>query len=180
MHGEAKMNKAFKKDWKRYKRIDWSWKCTFSLFKSETMRYIFAGRLSADHTPFAKLWGGVQKYLGNKMGCEIGWANIESGLVLAHPYGITVNGEAKIGKDCTLFKGCTIGGIRGGERAGAPTLGARVVICSNAMVCGNISVGNDVLIAAGTFVNFDVPDNSVVIGNPGIIHYKVSPTKYYM
>ena len=97
-----------------------------------------------------------------------------------HPYGITINGGAKIGKDCTLFKGCTIGGIRGGNKAGAPVLGDRVVVCSNAMVCGNITVGNDVFIAAGAFVNFDIPDNSVVIGNPGVIHCKDDPTKYYI
>lgn len=129
--------------------------------------------------PFQK-YGGVQKHLGHKMGCEIGWENIGEGLVLAHPYGITINGGAKIGKDCTLFKGCTIGSVRGGNKAGAPVLGDRVVVCSNAMVCGNITVGNDVLIAAGAFVNFDIPDNSVVIGNPGVIHCKDDPTKYYI
>lgn len=37
---------------------------------------------------------------------------------------------------------------------------------------GNITIGNDVMIAPGAYVNFDVPDNSVVIGNPGVIHQK--------
>ena len=114
------------------------------------------------------------------MGCEIGWENVGPGLVLAHPYGITVNGGVKIGKDCTLFKGSTIGSVRGGKNAGVPVLGDRVVVCCNAMVCGNIIIGNDVLIAAGAYVNFDVPDNSVVIGNPGEIHRKENPTKYYV
>ncbi len=114
------------------------------------------------------------------MGCEIGWNNVGPGLVLAHPYGITVNSGAIIGKDCTLFKGCTIGSIRSGKNAGVPVLGNRVVVCCNAMVCGGITVGNDVLIAAGAYVNFDVPDNSVVIGNPGRIHYKENPTRDYI
>ena len=126
------------------------------------------------------MWGGVQKHLGHKMGCEIGWNNVGPGLVLAHPYGITVNSGAIIGKDCTLFKGCTIGSIRSGKNAGVPVLGNRVVVCCNAMVCGGITVGNDVLIAAGAYVNFDVPDNSVVIGNPGRIHYKENPTRDYI
>lgn len=68
----------------------------------------------------------------------------------------------------------------GGEKSGTPCIGDRVVICSNAMVCGNIVIGDDVLIAAGAFVNFDVPDNSVVVGNPGIIHHKEKPTQYYV
>lgn len=55
-----------------------------------------------------------------------------------------------------------------------------MVVCSNAMVCGNITVGNDVLIAAGAYVNFDVPDDSVVIGNPGVIHHKENSVRYYL
>ena len=50
----------------------------------------------------------------------------------------------------------------------------------NASVCGSIRIGNDVLIAANSFVDFDVPDNSLVIGNPGEIHHKELATKDYM
>lgn len=174
------MNEAFKQDWKRFKRSEWSRKCIVDLLKSQTMKYILTGRLSNGQNSLSKIWGGVQKHLGHKMGCEIGWEHVGSGLVLSHPYGITVNGGAKLGKDCTLFKGCTIGSIRGGKNEGVPTLGDRVVVCSNAMVCGNIIVGNDVLIAAGAYVNFDVPDDSVVIGNPGVIHRKENPVRYYL
>lgn len=55
----------------------------------------------------------------------------------------------------------------------------RIVLGSNAMVCGNIIIGSDVLITAVAFVNFDVPDHSIVIGNPGRIHSKENPTQYY-
>lgn len=42
-------------------------------------------------------------------------------------------------------------------------------------------IGNNVLIAPGAFINFDVPDNSIVIGNPGqIIRKDISPTKKYI
>lgn len=40
------------------------------------------------------------------------------------------------------------------------------------MIVGAIEIGDDVLIAPGAFVNFDVPAHSLVIGNPGIIHAK--------
>ena len=44
-----------------------------------------------------------------------------------------------------------------------------------------VKIGNNVLIAPGAFVNFDVPDNSIVLGNPGqIIPRKESPTKAYI
>lgn len=103
---------------------------------------------------------------------EINPHQFGTGLVLAHPYNITVNGGAQIGSNCTIFKGVTIGSIRSGSRRGVPRIGDNVVICSNAMVCGGIHIGNDVLIAANSFVNFDVPDHSVVIGNPGTVKEK--------
>lgn len=114
------------------------------------------------------------------MGNEISFNNIYEGLLLSHPYCITVNAGAIIGKNATLFKGSTIGSIRGGKHNGTPIIGDNVTICSNAMVCGNIKVGYNVLIAVNAYVNFDVPDNSVVIGNLGVIHYKENPSKYYL
>jgi serine O-acetyltransferase len=52
---------------------------------------------------------------------------------------------------------------------------------ANSIIIGNAKIGNNVLIAPGAFVNFDVPDNSVVIGNPGrIIPRDSSPTAKYI
>ena len=46
---------------------------------------------------------------------------------------------------------------------------------------GGVKIGNNVFIAPGAFVNFDVPDNSIVIGNPGkIIPRDESPTAKYI
>jgi serine O-acetyltransferase len=40
---------------------------------------------------------------------------------------------------------------------------------------GNIKIGNDVLIAPLSYVNFDVPDHAVVAGNPAqIVNYNGS------
>ena len=42
-------------------------------------------------------------------------------------------------------------------------------------------MSDNVLVAPGAFVNFDVPENSIVIGNPGkIIPRDSSPTAKYM
>lgn len=78
-----------------------------------------------------------------------------------------------------LFKGCTIGGIRSGRRAGVPSLGRNVVVGLNATIVGGVSVGNDVFVAPNAFVNFDVPPHSVVIGNPGVVHHKDFATRDY-
>ena len=53
-------------------------------------------------------------------------------------------------------------------------------MCVNSTVVGNVKIGDDVLIAANSFVDFDVPNNSVVIGNPGKIYYKENASRDYM
>ena len=105
---------------------------------------------------------------------------IGKNLTLGHPFNITVNPRVTIGDDCVHCKGCTIGSVRSGPRMGVPQLGDRVVVGINSFVCGNITIGNDVLIAANSFVDFDVPDNSLVLGNPGVIHKKLSASKDYI
>lgn len=85
-----------------------------------------------------------------------------------------------IGDNCNLHKGCTIGRENRGKREGSPTIGNCVSIGINSTVIGKISIGNDVMIAPNSFVNFDVPDHSVVIGNPGIIHHKENATEGYI
>lgn len=58
------------------------------------------------------------------------------------------------------------------KRAGVPVIGNNVSIGINATVVGNVRIGDDVLIAPNSFVNFDVPDHSVVIGSPGKVHHR--------
>ena len=119
--------------------------------------------------------------LSKKYGLEISTrAEIDAGLYLGHPYNITVAGGVKIGKNANLHKGCTVGRENRGKRAGVPTLGDCVYVGINSTVVGNITVGDDVFIAPGAFVNFDVPSHSVVIGNPGVIHHKENATENYI
>ena len=48
------------------------------------------------------------------------------------------------------------------------------------MIVGKIKIGNNVLIAHNAYVNIDVPNNSIVIGNPAAIHYKENATEGYI
>lgn len=123
-----------------------------------------------------RLWHYSRKY-----GLEISsTASIGKGLYLGHPYNITVGTGVKIGNNVNLHKGCTIGRENRGKRQGAPTLGNCVSVGINSTIVGKITIGNDVMIASNSFVNFDVPDHSVVIGNPGIIHEKEKATQGYV
>lgn len=116
-----------------------------------------------------------------KHGIEIpSCTQIGKGLYLGHAYNITVNGNAVLGDNCHLHKGVTIGTECRGTRMGVPTIGNRVSICVNASVVGKITIGDDVLIAPGAFVNCDVPSHSVVIGNPCSIHSRENATEGYI
>lgn len=97
--------------------------------------------------------------------CKIG-----SGLFLGHYGGIVINAETVIGRDCNIAQGVTLGRISKGPKTGAPVIGNQVWIGANAVIVGKIRIGDNCLIAPLSYVNFDVPSNSTVIGNPGIIH----------
>jgi serine O-acetyltransferase len=106
-------------------------------------------------------------------------AQIGEGLYLYHR-GTVIIGPVMIGKNCTVGHSVTIGRSYKGGKIGRPTLEDNVWIGSGAVIVGKVNIGNDVLIAPNSFVNFDVPDDSLVIGNPGKIIKKENPTKYYI
>lgn len=119
--------------------------------------------------------------LSRKYGLEISSdAIIEEGLYLGHPYNITVADGVHIGRNVNLHKGCTIGRENRGKRAGVPMIGNRVFVGVNATIVGNCKIGDDVMIAPNTFINFDVPDHSIVIGNPGVVYRKTDATAGYV
>jgi len=105
---------------------------------------------------------------------------IGRGFYIGHFGNIVVNGQVKIGDNCNISNGVTIGQTNRGEKAGVPTIGNSVWIGVNSVIVGNIIIGNNVLVAPNSFVNIDVPDNSIVIGNPAKIIEKISATTGYI
>lgn len=94
---------------------------------------------------------------------------IGPGLYIGHPYGITINPKTVMGSNINIHKGVTIGQENRGKRKGVPTIGNDVWIGINSTIVGNITIGDDVLIAPNSYVNRDIPSHSIVIGNPCII-----------
>lgn len=107
-------------------------------------------------------------------------SQIGEGLVIEHIGGIVINPEVMIGKNCNVYNGVTIEIEKRGKRKGVPQIGDCVWIGANSIIVGNIKIGNDVLIAPGSYVNFDVPDHSIVIGNPGKIIKRENATDIYI
>ena len=91
------------------------------------------------------------------------------GCKLGHFGGVVMQAEVKLGENCLISHNVTIGRNPRGKRKGTPVIGDRVYIGTGSVIAGGITIGNDVLIGPNTFVNFDVPDGSVVLGSPGVV-----------
>lgn len=131
-----------------------------------------------------KFWKAITKirlyFLSRKFGLEFGNASIGRGFYIGHPYNITICNGAIIGNNVNMHKGATIGAENRGDRRGTPVIGNNVFIRINSTIVGRITIKDDVMIAPNTFVNFDVPAHSIVIGNPAVIHPKEYATEDYV
>jgi serine O-acetyltransferase len=107
-------------------------------------------------------------------------AVIGEGLHLSSHSGHIIIGPVKIGRNCNINHSVTIGRSYKGGKIGRPTIDDYVWIGTGAVIVGKINIGKNVLIAPNSFVNFDIPDNSLVIGNPAKIFQKVNPTRNYI
>jgi serine O-acetyltransferase len=91
-------------------------------------------------------------------------SKIGGGLKITHGYASIILAEY-VGKNFEFYQNVTVGW----GRLGKPTIGDNVKIYAGAVVAGKIHIGNNVRISANAFVRTDVPDNSLVYGNPAII-----------
>ena len=105
---------------------------------------------------------------------------IGEGLFLGHFGTVVINGDSVIGKNCNIAHCVTIGQVNTGRFKGCPKIGDKVWIGTGAVLVGKIVVGSDVLIAPNSYVNFDVPKNSLVIGNPAKIIPRENPSNGYI
>lgn len=93
---------------------------------------------------------------------------IGKGTVFPHDaLGCVFHPDVKIGKNCKILHGVTMGG-RAGHK-GLPIIGDNVVIGTHAQLIENVKIGNNSIVGAGAIVTHDVPDNVVVVGNPARI-----------
>jgi putative colanic acid biosynthesis acetyltransferase WcaB len=91
---------------------------------------------------------------------------VGKGLLLPHPFAIVINSNAIIGDHC-IIRNCTTIGNKGiADNAGCPIFGNRVEIGSNCVVIGKISIGDNVVIGAGSVVVKSLESNHTYAGNP--------------
>ena len=99
-------------------------------------------------------------------------ARIGRRLFIDHGMGVVIGETAIVGDDVTLYQGVTLGGT--GKEVGKrhPTLRNGVFVGNNANILGNIVIGENSRVGAGSVVVRDVPPDSTVVGVPAHIVYQ--------
>jgi len=112
----------------------------------------------------------ISQKAARKTGIEIHpGAVIGEGFFVDHGHGVVIGETTIIGNNVTLYQGVTLGGTGKEHGKRHPTLGDNVMVGAGAKVLGNITIGNDCKIGAGSVVVRDVPDDCTVVGIPGKI-----------
>jgi len=118
------------------------------------------GRFSSQ---LARWLTGIEIHPGAKIGRR---------LFIDHGMGVVIGETAVVGDDVTLYQGVTLGGTGKEHGKRHPTLEDGVVAGSGAKILGNITIGKNCRIGAGSVVLRNVPDNSTVVGVPGHIIFR--------
>jgi len=99
-------------------------------------------------------------------------AEIGRRLFIDHGMGVVIGETTVIGDDVTLYQGVTLGGTGKEHGKRHPTLGNKVVVGVGAKILGNIKVGDNCRVGAGSVVLRDVPEDSTIVGVPGHIVFR--------
>lgn len=96
-------------------------------------------------------------------------AEIDGGLYLNVGGGVVIGETARVGRDCTILQGVTLGGT--GKEVGNrhPKIGDGVILHCGATVLGNINVGRGAIITAKSIVTKEVPELARVSGVPATV-----------
>lgn len=105
--------------------------------------------------------------LSIKLGLHIPPNSFEKGLKIMYLGSILVNGNARIGRDCSIHINTNI--VAGGNTHDAPVLGDGVVISVGASIIGGVKIGDNCVIGAGAVVTKSFDNNVTVGGVPAKI-----------
>jgi serine O-acetyltransferase len=93
-------------------------------------------------------------------------------LFIDHATGVVIGETSIVGSDVTMYQGVTLGGTGKGHGKRHPTICDGVFIGNNANLLGNITIGENSRVGAGSVVLSDVPPDSTVVGVPAHIVYR--------
>ncbi|EPX6645295.1 TPA: serine acetyltransferase [Enterobacter hormaechei] len=136
----------------------------FSYKKRFYFWWRLASYLNSSPSKRNKKWARkINANLRCKYGVDISVeANIGAGLKLNHYVGIIIRSECIIGKNANIRQNTTIGRKSSDGIIGMTVIGDNVDIGAHSCIIGDVRIGDNVTIGAMTFVNKDVPANSII------------------
>lgn len=102
-----------------------------------------------------------------EVACEIG-----TGLKMPHPLCIVIGGKVKIGNNCKITQGVSLGCSLGKSKLNdqtQPIIGNNVFIGAGAKTIGPVIIGDNVIVGANSVITKDIPKNSITHGSPLIV-----------
>ena len=129
----------------------WSHRFAHYLWKH---KFFFIARLLSHITRF---FTGIEIHPGAKIGRRF---------FIDHGMGIVIGETTEIGNDVLLYKGVVLGGTSLEKTKRHPTLGNNIIVGSNAIVMGAITIGDHARIGAASVVTHSVPANATAVGIP--------------
>jgi serine O-acetyltransferase len=116
----------------------------------------------------------LYRWVRNRYSIELPYA-VELGRrpIIEHQGAIIIHGFARLGDDCIVRQGTTIGNRYRDRPLDAPRLGDRVDVGAGAQILGAVSVGDDARVGANAVVIDDVPAGHTAVGVPAVAR----PTK---
>jgi serine O-acetyltransferase len=138
-----------------YRLARWFW----------THRFYFLGRFVSH---IGRALTGIEIHPG---------AVIGKAFFIDHGMGVVIGETSEIGDNVTLFHGVTLGGTAWQKGKRHPTIGNNVVIGTGAKVLGPVKIGDNTRIGANSVVISEIPPNSIVVGIPGKVVFRVEGEK---
>ncbi|WNR43800.1 acyltransferase [Paenibacillus roseipurpureus] len=129
-------------------------------------------RVRVKNKLFPKTELELLKERGLKYGKNFGFYNslIDQG----HCWLVEIGDDVTITNSTILAHDASTKAYIGKSKIGKVIIGDRVFIGFNSVVLCNVTIGNDVIVAAGSIVTKSIPDNCIVAGNPARIIGKTS------
>ncbi len=96
-------------------------------------------------------------------------AEIGKRFFIDHGMGVVIGETSKIGDDCTIYHGVTLGGTTWKKGKRHPSLGKNVIVGAGAKILGPISVGDGAKVGSNAVVVRDIPEGATAVGIPARI-----------
>jgi serine O-acetyltransferase len=120
--------------------------------------------------PLSLLYRAIYRKIRNGYGIDLPYTvQLGRRVIIEHQSAIVIHGCSRIGDDCILRQGVTLGNRYLNRPLEAPTLRKRVNVGAGAKILGNITLGNDVNIGANAVVLTGVPAGQTAVGIPARI-----------